>query len=169
MSNSFGFGGHNTAVVFRALDVRRAVALRVAIPVFVGAVVVDLLSKQWAVAHASGLIFNDSPSEIPLRVLMSVVAIAVGFVLARVAALRGLGRQWGVWIGCALLVAGILANGISPLLWADGVPDFIGVSGGWVWNVADFEIALGLAGGILSVAFSAVVVYVREQAVRRRA
>ena len=107
-------------------------ALRVAIPVFLGAFAVDLLSKQWAVAHASGLIFNDSPSEFPLRVLMSAVAIAVGFVLARVAALRGLGRQWGVWIGCALLVAGILANGISPLLWAQGVPDFIEVSGGWV-------------------------------------
>lgn len=29
------------------------------------------------------------------------------------------------------------------------------VNGGWVWNVADFEIAVGLAGGILSVAFNA--------------
>jgi lipoprotein signal peptidase len=108
------------------------------------------------------VIFNSSPSEFPRRLLMSLVAITVGFVLARAAALRGLGRQWGVWIGCALLVAGILANGISPFLWAQGVPDFISVSGGWVWNVADFEIAVGLAGGILSVAFSAVVVYARE-------
>ncbi len=131
--------------------------------VFLGAFAVDLLSKQWAVSHASGLIFNSSPSEFPRRLLMSLVAITVGFVLARAAALRGLGRQWGVWIGCALLVAGILANGISPFLWAQGVPDFIDVSGGWVWNVADFEIAVGLAGGILSVAFSAVVVYAREQ------
>lgn len=139
-------------------------ALRVAIPVFFGAVAVDLLSKQWAVSHANGLIFNTSPSELPFRVLMSVVAIAVGFVLARVAVLRGLGRQWGVWIGCALLVAGILANGVSPLLWSRGVPDFIDVSGGWVWNVADFEIAVGLSGGILSVAFSAVLVYARERA-----
>jgi lipoprotein signal peptidase len=139
------------------------VALRVVIPVFLGAVAVDLLSKQWAISHASGLIFNSTPSELPFRALMSLVAVGVGFVLARGAAMRGLGRQWGVWIGCALLVAGILANGISPLLWARGVPDFIGVSGGWVWNVADFEIAIGLAGGILSVAFSAVVVYARER------
>lgn len=142
--------------------------LRVAIPVFVGALAVDLLSKQWAVSHAGGLIFNGTPSELPLRAMMSLVAIAVGFVLARLAALRGLGRQWGVWIGCALLVAGILANGISPLLWTRGVPDFIEVSGGWVWNVADFEIAIGLAGGILSVAFSAVVVYARERVARPR-
>ena len=100
---------------------------------------------------------------------MSLVAIAVGYVLARVAASRGLGRQWGVWIGCALLVAGILSNGISPLLWAKGVPDFIAVNGGWVWNVADFEIAIGLTGGILSVAFCALVVYARERVARGRA
>jgi hypothetical protein len=144
------------------------VALRVAIPVFLGAFAADLLSKQWAISHADVLIFNGTPSELPRRVLMSLVAIVVGFALARLAALRGLGRQWGVWIGCALLVSGILANGVSPLLWARGVPDFIAVSGGWVWNVADFEIALGLAGGILSVAFSAVAVYARERITRPR-
>jgi hypothetical protein len=144
------------------------VALRVTIPVFLGAFAADLLSKQWAISHANGLIFNGSPSDLPRRVLMSLVAIAVGFVLALLAARRGLGRQWGVWIGCALLVAGILANGISPLLWARGVPDFIDVRGGWVWNVADFEIAIGLAGGILSVAFSAVVVYARERVAQQR-
>jgi lipoprotein signal peptidase len=144
------------------------VALRVTIPVFFGAFAADLLSKQWAVSHADVLIFNGTASELPRRLLMSLVAIAVGVVLARGAALRGLGRQWGVWIGCALLVSGILANGISPLLWARGVPDFIEVSGGWVWNVADFEIAIGLAGGILSVAFSAVVVYTRERVARQR-
>lgn len=143
--------------------------LRIITLVFVGAIAVDLLSKQWAVVHANVLIFNASPSELPLRLLMSLVAIAVGFVLARVAAQRGLGRQWGVWIGCALLVAGILANGISPLLWTQGVPDFIAVNGGWVWNVADFEIAIGLTGGILSVAFCAVVVYARERVARGRA
>jgi len=144
------------------------VALRITILVFSGAFAADLLSKQWAISHSGGLIFNSGSSDLPLRVLMSLVAIAVGLVLARLAALRGLGRQWGVRIGCALLVAGILANGISPLLWARGVPDFIDVHGGWVWNVADFEIAIGLAGGILSVAFSAVVVYTRERVARQR-
>ena len=137
------------------------------IPVFVAAFVADLLTKEWAISHVRGLVFNDKPSELPRRVVMSVVAIAVAFVLARFAALRGLGRQWGVWIGVALLVAGTLANGVSPLLWAQGVPDFIAVNGGWVWNVADFEIAVGMVGGILSVAVSAVVVYAREVTARR--
>ena len=68
----------------------------------------------------------------------------------------------------ALLVAGVLANGISPLLWAHGVPDFIAVGGGWVWNLADFEIAIGMTGGILSVGVSAVVVYARELSGQRR-
>ena len=143
-------------------------ALRLAIVVvFLAAFAGDLLTKQWAISHASGLIFNDKPSDLPLRLLMSVVAIAVAFVLARFAARCGLGRQWGVWIGAALLVAGTLANGVSPLLWAQGVPDFIAVNGGWVWNVADFEIAIGMVGGILSVAVSAVVVYAREVTARR--
>jgi lipoprotein signal peptidase len=145
------------------------VTLRIITLVFVGAIAVDLLSKQWAVVHGNVLIFNAAPSALPLRLLMSLVAIAVGFVLARIAAQRGLDRQWGVWIGCALLVAGILANGISPLLWTQGVPDFIAVNGGWVWNIADFEIAIGLTGGILSVAFCAVVVYARERVARGRA
>ena len=143
-------------------------AFRVAIPVFLAAFAADLLSKQWEISHGNVLIFNSRSSELPLRVLMSLVAIAVGLLLARVAAQLGLGRQWGVWIGCALLVAGVLANGISPLLWARGVPDFIDVSGGWAWNLADFEIAIGLAGGILSIAFSAVLVYTRERVARPR-
>jgi lipoprotein signal peptidase len=74
----------------------------------------------------------------------------------------------GEWVGCGLLAAGILANGISPLLWNQGVPDFIDVRGGWVWNLADFEIAIGLTGGLLSVVLSAVVVYTRERVARQR-
>jgi Signal peptidase (SPase) II len=144
------------------------VALRVTILVFFGAVSADLLSKAWAVAHPDGLTFNSSPDDLSFRIVMSFVAVAVCFALARLAALRGLGRQWGVWTGCALLVAGTLANGISPLLWARGVPDFIDLNGGWVWNVADFEIALGLAVGIPSVALSAVLVYSREKVAQRR-
>jgi hypothetical protein len=139
---------------------------RVAIPVFAAAFVADLLSKQWAISHSNGLVFNDKPSELPKRLLISLVTIVVGVGLAWLAGLRGLGRQWGLSIGVALLVAGILANGVSPLLWARGVPDFIDVRG-WVWNVADFEIAVGLTGGILSLGVSALLVYARE-AVRRR-
>jgi lipoprotein signal peptidase len=146
-----------------------ALALRVAAVVFLCAFAVDLVSKEWAVAHQDRVIvFNHSPTELPFRVLMSLVTVAIGLLIARLATQRGLGRQWGVWIGCSLLVAGILANGVSPLLWARGVPDFIDVRDGWFWNVADFEIAIGLTGGLLSVAFSAVVVYTRERVVRRR-
>jgi Signal peptidase (SPase) II len=141
--------------------------VRVAIPVFAAAFVVDLLSKEWAISHAGGLVFNNKPSELPLRILVSLVTLTGAFVLAWLAALRGLGRQWGLWIGVSLLVAGILANGVSALLWERGVPDFIGVRG-WVWNIADFEIAIGLTGGILSLGVSALVVYTREQVARRR-
>ena len=141
---------------------------RVAGLVFVAAFAADLFTKQWATAHVSGVVFNDKPSDLPLRVLMSLVAIGVAVVLGRFAARRGLGRQWGLWIGAALLVAGTIANGVSALIWAQGVPDFINVEGGWVWNVADFEIAVGMAGGFLSVAVTAVVVYTRETVSRRR-
>ena len=135
---------------------------------FVAAFVMDLLSKEWAISHASGLVFNNKPSELPLRVFISLVTIAGAFVLAWLARLRGLGRQWGLWVGVALLVAGMLANGVSAILWARGVPDFIDLRG-WVWNVADFEIAIGLTGGISSLGVSALVVYTRETVARRRA
>lgn len=49
------------------------------------------------------------------------------------------------------------------------VPDFIDMGDGWIWNVADLEIALGLSGGIVSVAVSALGVYAREKVARQRA
>jgi hypothetical protein len=145
------------------------VTLRIAVPVFLTALGGDLLSKVWATEHAAELVYNPMPSELPLRVVMSLVAIGVAVVLARVAAMRGLGRQWGVSVGCALLVAGVLANGVSTLIWSRGVPDFIDMGDGWIWNVADVEIALGLSGGIVSVAVSALRVYAREKLARQRA
>ena len=94
--------------------------LRIAVPVFLAALGGDLLSKEWATGHAVELVYNRTPSELPLRVLMSLVAIGVAVTLARGAAMRGLGRQWGVAVGCALLVAGVLANGVSALIWSRG-------------------------------------------------
>jgi hypothetical protein len=75
----------------------------------------------------------------------------------------GSAGSWGLSVGCALLVAGILANGVSPLRWDRGVPDFIGVGGGWFWSFADFEIVIGGTGGLLSLAVGAVLVYVAEK------
>ena len=137
-------------------------AFRVASAVFVAAFAADLVSKQLAVSHLGGIVYNDRSSELALRIAMSLVAVAVAVALGRLARLRGLGRQWGLWVGAALLVAGVLANGVSAFLWARGVPDFIDLRDGWVWNLADLEIAVGMTGGIVSVAVSAVVLYVRE-------
>ena len=140
--------------------------VRVAIPVFAAAFAADLLTKTWMVRSSQDIVFNTRANDLPRRLVMSVVAITVAVALTRLARWRGLGRTWGAWVGCALLVAGILANGVSPFLWSRGVPDFIHVSGGWVWNVADFEIALGMTGGLLSIVVGAGFVYAREA--RRR-
>lgn len=136
--------------------------VRVAVPVFAAAFAADLLSKTWMVRSSQDIVFNARGNDLVQRVVMSAVAITVAVALTRLARWRGLGRTWGLWVGCALLVAGILANGVSPFLWSRGVPDFIHVSGGWVWNVADFEIALGMTGGLLSIVVGAGCVYARE-------
>ncbi|MBA3842129.1 MAG: signal peptidase II [Actinobacteria bacterium] len=143
--------------------------MRVAAAVFVCAVTVDLASKEWAVADMNRtIVFNHRSTELPFRILISLVTVAMSLLIARLATQRGLGRQWGVWIGCSLLVAGILANGFSPLIWSRGVPDFIDAGNGWFWNVADFEIAIGLTGGLLSVVLVAVLVYARERIAQDR-
>ena len=136
--------------------------IRVAVPVFAAAFAADLLSKTWMVRSSHDIVFNSRANDVLPRVVMSAVAIVVAVALTRLARWRGLGRTWGLWVGCALLVAGILANGISPFLWSRGVPDFIHVSGGWVWNVADFEIAVGMTGGLLSIVVGAGCIYARE-------
>lgn len=144
------------------------VPLRLATVVCAGGFAVDLATKQWAVGHAGTLLYHDTASRLPLRMLTCVVTILGAYGIAWVAEARGLGRQWGVWTGCALLVAGTLANGFSALLWRHGIPDFIDLPGGWVWNVADFEIAVGLSGGLLSVAVSAAAAYTATVAARRQ-
>ena len=135
-------------------------AARVALPVFAAALAVDLATKAWAVHGGDVLIFNARANDLPLRLAACLAAVATAAALTWFTARAGLGRQWGLWIGCGLLVAGVIANGVSPYLWSSGVPDFIDVGDGWVWNVADFEIAVGLTGGLLSVGGSALAAYV---------
>jgi hypothetical protein len=137
------------------------VALRVGLSVFGAAFAADLLTKLWAVStHAPALYFNTPRHGLLPRVVMCAVALAVAALMTRAATWRGLGRPWGAWVGGGLLVGGVLANGVSPLLWP-GVPDFI-VYGDWVGNVADSEIWFGITGGFLSLAVGACVVYARE-------
>ncbi|HTO25323.1 MAG TPA: hypothetical protein VMJ49_05435 [Gaiellaceae bacterium] len=127
----------------------------------------DLGTKTFAVWHGGlGLVvYNDvHAGDFRRRIVMSVIAIAVTYALADVARRRGIGRLWGAWIGTGLLVGGVMANGVSQFIWSRGVPDFIHVYSlsPDVWNVADFEIAWGLTGGMASVVAAALYAYVRE-------
>jgi Signal peptidase (SPase) II len=131
---------------------------------FTAAFAVDLLTKSYFVAHKAGphsVVYNQRPHDLVLRIDVSLLTLAVVYVLAVVARRRGIGRLWGAWIGVGVLLGGTLGNGVSSYVWARGVPDFIHVSGGWVWNVADFEIVVGLLGAAASVVVSAAAAYVR--------
>jgi len=127
---------------------------------------VDLLTKLYAVSHGGlGLVaYNDSHAgDFSRRVVMSLAAVAFTFAAAVVARRRGIGRIWGAWIGAGLLVGGVLANGVSQFIWSRGVPDFIHLYSlsPDVWDVADFEIAWGLVGGVTSIAVAALIAYGR--------
>jgi hypothetical protein len=142
------------------------VGLRIGLSVFGAAFAADLLTKQLVVAtQAEPVFFNTPRHGLAIRLVMCVVAVAVAAVMTRAAAWRGLGRPWGAWIGGGLLVAGVLGNGVSPLLWPAGVPDWI-VDGDWIGNVADVEIFFGLLGGFVGTAAGVVLVYVRERRTR---
>jgi MFS family permease len=133
---------------------------------FVCALVLDLVTKVYAVErfHVYGAVaYNDRPHDLAVRIDVSLVTIAAVYLLERAGRGRGLGRLWGAWICVGVLVGGTLSNGVSSYLWSRGVPDFIHLSDGWVWNVADFEIVVGLLGAAVSVVVSAVVAYVRSR------
>jgi lipoprotein signal peptidase len=134
---------------------------------FVWALALDLATKAFFVSQARHLgvylLYNARSVEMTHRLLMCAVAVGAVVVLARLAEWRGLGRLPGAWIGVGLLAGGIVGNGVSPALWVYGVPDFISMPGGWVWNVADFEIGLGLVGGLGSIAVGAALTYLRER------
>ena len=129
---------------------------------------VDLVTKTYAVNRGSlGLVVynNTHAGDFPRRIAMSIVALAFAAGASALAQRRGIGRLWGAWVGAGLLVGGVMGNGLSQFIWSRGVPDFIHMysMSRDVWNVADFEIALGLTGGIVSIAVSALIAYVRER------
>ena len=142
---------------------------RVGVTIFAAALAADLATKEWAVATRLHSVYFNTPRQgLLFRVVMCTVALSFIVLATRVAAWRRLGRPWGAWIGGALLVAGVLGNGVSPLLWTKGVPDFI-VTGDWIGNLADFEIFFGITGGFFALALGVVLLYGREKLAARRA
>jgi hypothetical protein len=142
-------------------------------PAFAGAVAfvfalgVDLGSKLVAVSLQGSIrVVYDARhvGDFDRRLLLSLAAILVTYVLALLASWRGMGRLWGAWVGLGLLLAGIAGNGLSHSIWSRGTPDFIWASGQWVWNIADFAIAIGLAGGVGSVGVAALAAAWRDRA-----
>jgi uncharacterized membrane protein len=134
--------------------------------VFLVALGADLLTKTYAITRGGlgRVVYNDAHAgDFPRRVVMSVVAVAVTAAIAGLARRQGFGRLWGGWIGAGLLVGGVLGNGLSRFIWSRGVPDFIHSPSPDIWNVADFEIAIGLTGGIVSMAIAAILAYARER------
>jgi hypothetical protein len=132
---------------------------------FLVAIAVDLTTKAYAISlHQPHLVVynNANPDAYVRRVVMSLVAIAATYALDRGARRLGIGRLWGAWIGVGLLAGGVLSNGVSRLIWTRGVPDFIHLPS-YVWDLADFEIGIGITGGIASIGVTAVVAYLRER------
>ena len=131
---------------------------------FAVAVSLDLFTKIFAIAVHPHLVFynNANPNEYVRRIVMSIAALATVYLLDRGAQRVGIGRLWGAWVGAGLLTGGVLSNGVSRLIWSRGVPDFLHF-GAWIWDVADFEIGIGLTAGLLSIGVSALVAYVRER------
>ena len=129
----------------------------------------DFLTKVYAVSQGGlgRVVYNDAHAgDFPRRVAMSLLALAVTAVIAGIGRRHGFGRLWGAWVGVGLLVGGVLGNGLSRFIWSRGVPDFIHTASPDIWNLADFEIAIGLTGGIVSMAVTAIIVYARERSTR---
>jgi len=138
---------------------------RVAVPLFCAAFCADLVTKTAAVAYDRQVYFHPVAGELPKRIVMCALAVAAAVVLTHVAARRGLGRPWGAWIGTQLLVAGVLGNGLSVVIWSRGVPDFI-VTGDWIGNLADFEIFFGIVGGVFALIVGFCLTYARAALAR---
>jgi hypothetical protein len=133
---------------------------------FLFIVFVDLGTKSYAdfTTNNGFVVFNHTrSSDLLQRMGMSVLAVVVMYALALAARRLGIGRLWGGWIGVGLLTGGVLSNGVSYLIWSGGVPDFIRPGGDFVWNIADFAIGIGLTGGVVAIAATALLAFVRER------
>ena len=67
---------------------------------------VDLTSKVLAIAYdvdGKVVVYNDRPGMLVLRIVMSLIAVAVAYLLTRGAQRLGIGRLWGTWSasGCS--------------------------------------------------------------------
>jgi hypothetical protein len=138
---------------------------RVAVPLFFVSLVADLVTKTLAVAYDGQVYFHPVAAELPKRIVMCALAVVGAVALTHVASRRGFGRPWGAWVGAPLLVAGVLANGLSVVIWSRGVPDFI-VTGDWIGNLADFEIFFGIVGGFLALIVGFCLTYARAALAR---
>jgi hypothetical protein len=137
---------------------------------FLFIVFVDLGTKAYAefTTESGFVVFNHTRgNELPQRIGMSLLAVAVMYGLALGANRLGIGRLWGGWIGAGLLTGGVLSNGASYLIWSGGVPDFIRPGGKFIWNVADFAIGIGLTGGMVAIAAAAALAFARERLAAR--
>jgi hypothetical protein len=148
----------------RAAEAER-MGRRIALPLFFAALCADLVTKALAVAYDRQVYFHAVAGELPRRVVMCALAVAAAVLITHVAARRGFGRPWGAWIGAPLLVAGVLGNGLSVVIWSRGVPDFI-VTGDWIGNLADFEIFFGIVGGFLALIVGFCLTYARAALAR---
>lgn len=124
----------------------------------------DLATKVIAVRDPTlfgeGVVYNPSTSALWQRILVCVGSIVAVAVLDIVARRRGIGAIPIVWITCGIVVGAVLGQGISTLVWEEGVPDFIWL-GQWVWNVADFALGLGVVLFLMSTTGYAVRAFVR--------
>ena len=85
---------------------------------------VDLASKVLAIAYdvdGKVVVYNDRPGMLVLRIVMSLIAVAVAYLLTRGARHLGIGRLWGTWVGVGMLGGGVIGNGVSSLIWSRGV------------------------------------------------
>lgn len=129
--------------------------------------ILDLGTKAVAVSNPEmfgpGVIYNPSTSHLALRIAICLVSVAVVMLLTKLAHWRGIGHIPLVWVSCGILVGAVLAQGASTVIWADGVPDFIWMRG-WVWNLADFSIGVGMLLFLAASIGYAVVAFARDLA-----